>query len=229
MGFYLQKLKRDQILIEKRVKNIIINRPIDERMKFIINYSKNKNVLNVGCADNFTLHKEIGKVSNKLIGIDINKEKLDNFTKKNFIVYKKNAESFSFNTKFDLIIAGELIEHLPNPGLFLKNSKKMLRQNGELIITTPNMTNIILFLWFIVSKKLQDSSHLAWYEEETLKVLLDKYNFEISKILYIKPTYKTVSDNKFINFMYMIGVFMSSIIYLVNKRIGGSSIIFMVR
>ena len=42
------------------------------------------------------------------------------------------------NCVIDGIFAGELIEHLENPGLFLSECKRVLKRNGVIIITTPN-------------------------------------------------------------------------------------------
>ena len=39
---------------------------------------------------------------------------------------------------FDVIIAGELIEHLKNPGVFVEHCKSLLNNGGIFILTTPN-------------------------------------------------------------------------------------------
>lgn len=43
---------------------------------------------------------------------------------------------------FDLIFAGEIIEHLVDTDDFLKEIHRVLREDGELIITTPNMASL---------------------------------------------------------------------------------------
>lgn len=42
------------------------------------------------------------------------------------------------NSKFDTIIAGEILEHVESPMDFLKYCKSLLKKNGILILTTPN-------------------------------------------------------------------------------------------
>ncbi len=44
---------------------------------------------------------------------------------------------------FDVIVAGEIIEHLENPGLFLRACRPLLSAEGSLIITTINA-----YCWF---------------------------------------------------------------------------------
>jgi len=50
-----------------------------------------------------------------------------------------NAQSMPFKGEsFDTVIAGELIEHLLNPENFLKESKRVLKKNDIIVISTPN-------------------------------------------------------------------------------------------
>lgn len=65
----------------------------------------------------------------------------------------KEAKSRGLNVKYgnieagiripsnsvDLIYSGELIEHLYNPDIFLKESSRILKKGGYIIITTPNL------------------------------------------------------------------------------------------
>jgi hypothetical protein len=61
-----------------------------------------------------------------------------------------NAETFITKMKFDLIFAGEILEHLNNPDGFIASSLFALNKNGHLIITTPNLSCFYnrLFLLF---------------------------------------------------------------------------------
>ena len=46
--------------------------------------------------------------------------------------YKQgSAEQFRYETQFDKIYAGDLIEHLSNPGLFLDSCAKALKEGGS--------------------------------------------------------------------------------------------------
>ncbi len=98
-----------------------------------------------------------------------------------------SAEDFSFtDTKFDLVFAGDLIEHLPNPGLFLASVKEHLTANGRLILTTPNAFNL-----FNLTEKLSkeeptvNADHTCYFNSKTLRVLLSKCGFEIQEIGYV--------------------------------------------
>lgn len=52
------------------------------------------------------------------------------------------ADNFS-QDGYDLVIAIEIIEHLENPWLFLREIRKVLRKGGVLILTTPNVDSLL--------------------------------------------------------------------------------------
>lgn len=108
---------------------------------------KNKFVLDVGCAEGelnqinknrLWNHFFIYSVAKRTIGIDIQKGEIDQMSKMGFDVRLMDAEKIKFKEKFDIIFAGELIEHLPNPGLFLLSARKAINNCGKIILSTPN-------------------------------------------------------------------------------------------
>lgn len=67
-----------------------------------------------------------------------------------------DAQSFNIQKKFDLILAGELIEHLYNPDGLISSCLLALKSNGYFIITTPNMSCLhnrlfLLFGWSLAN------------------------------------------------------------------------------
>ncbi len=86
-----------------------------------------------------------------------------------------SAEDFSFPIKFDVIFAGDLIEHISNAGLFLQACKSHLKPQGRLILTTPNA-----FSFFPIIEKLThdepnvNPDHTCYFNKKVMAVLLQK-------------------------------------------------------
>lgn len=99
---------------------------------------------------------------------------------------KATAEHSHFDTRFDIIFCGDVIEHLPNPGTFLEACKGMLSPRGKIILTTPNCFN--LFNLFEKLSKVEPTvnhDHVAYYNSKTLNRLLEKVGYESVDVSYL--------------------------------------------
>ena len=118
------------------------------------------------------------------------------------------AEAFNFDIKFDVIFAGDLIEHLVNPGLFLDNAKKHLKSGGKLVMTTPNTFNL-----FVMAGKLTrpeppiNVDHTFYFNRRTIGKLLEKCGWEVSQFGFMYTldyTHKESLNKKILNIVYFI-------------------------
>ena len=93
-------------------------------------------------------------------------------------------KSFKIKKKFDTIVAGEIIEHLENPTYFIKECKKILNEQGRLIITTPNSIGIQYIKnpeWTVN----QERGHINSFTMPMIKKILTNNSFKIIYSDYI--------------------------------------------
>lgn len=149
-------------------------------------------------------HNYFLEKSQNVYGLDLDFEE----TKlKNLENYKRSsAEKFSYNFKFDVIFAGDLIEHLSNPGMFLESCRLNLKDDGILILTTPNCFNL-----FNLAEKLTkreptvNHDHTFYFNNKTLAKLLAKNDFKVYEVSYIYSlgvSYVESYKKKFLNLIY---------------------------
>lgn len=131
-------------------------------------------ILDVGCSQG-VLHTELLKVRN-IFGIDIKIRKYPFFV-------NASAEKLPFRTSiFKIIIAGELIEHLKKPDIFLKECSTVLENSGILVLTTPNKDS----WWNRLTKSYYfPPDHFSVMNEEEMTHILAKEGFSIKLIEYI--------------------------------------------
>ena len=161
----------------------------NKRIELILEEVKDSDtVLNVGCAShdyaegNIWLHRLLCEKARRVVGIDISPP--PNTGAYNII--KADAESMELNEKFDLIVAGELIEHLSNPGSFFDRSREHLKEGGRLLLTTPNpwdWTRFVRAVLRIPSTPVKD--HVCWYDKETITNLANRHGFNVKCVEYI--------------------------------------------
>lgn len=95
------------------------------------------------------------------------------------------------NGEFDLIFAGEIIEHLVDTDRFLQDVARCLKPNGNLIITTPNLAsfeNRARLLFGVYPEWVdwcttEGTDHVRSYTVKILKRQLVSHGFNISRVL----------------------------------------------
>lgn len=131
-------------------QNFLLGIPSRWRVKKIlqeIKIFKNKTILDVGCEAGYISIK-MAERGAKITAIDIIQEALDSFKekltfypqlKKRITIKKLDARKISSkNNFFDVIVATEVIEHMPEIGKFAQEAARILKPKGKLIITFPN-------------------------------------------------------------------------------------------
>ena len=100
-------------------------------------------------------------------------------------ILRGDVESHDFGCRFEAIVAGDVIEHLSNPGRFLDNCRRHLEAGGTLLLTTPNAKWPTVFL-------RPNPSHALWHDRHTLRHLLERHGFRVVQLRYYpgnKPHY----------------------------------------
>jgi len=91
---------------------------------------------------------------------------------------------------FDLAISIETIEHLENPYQFFRELNRVLKPSGQLIITVPNVTNILSRLKYLINgrpvffgkRAYKEWGHISPFTKWMLEGALKKTFFEIDTI-----------------------------------------------
>jgi 2-polyprenyl-3-methyl-5-hydroxy-6-metoxy-1,4-benzoquinol methylase len=176
-----------------------------KREKLIIDYvknlEKNKKILDIGCTDmpnislhsNF-LHKKICENVNKkvkVLGVDNNKNKIKKMKLQGYNCINANILKKFTKQKFDLIIAGEIIEHISDQNKFILSLKNLLSKNGKILITTPNPNGVmsVLGYWFFKNER-GGEGHVLWQSPKTLKLLCLKNKLLVKKVYHCDWDYR---------------------------------------
>lgn len=149
-------------------------------------------VLDIGCGYGYGSYyiSQSDKV-NKVIGLDIVEEEILH-AKKNykgdkcdFICADALDLPFSDNY-FDYIVSFENIEHVKDYNKYLEEIKRVLKPNGNLLLSTPNNRDLNIRLQKYLKKinewplKYQENKwHIKEFYYDELVDLFQKYNFKI--------------------------------------------------
>jgi 2-polyprenyl-3-methyl-5-hydroxy-6-metoxy-1,4-benzoquinol methylase len=155
----------------------------------IVYWVKGPRILDVGCTSHTLevgsphwLHGRLREMFPSVAGIDISAENVGTLKKMGFDnLYVQSAECFELSEKFDTIVAGELVEHLANPGLFLQQARRHLNNQGTVVLTTPNPFSLEYFLYAILKfpKTCQNLEHACWFCPRTMTELAERGGFKV--------------------------------------------------
>lgn len=195
----------------------------NRRIKLILDEVKDTDsVLDVGCASRDSakgsvwIHRLLCQKARRVVGVD---KILPEMGYNNYNIVMADAESMRLNERFDLIIAGELIEHLSNPGLFLKRAREHLKEGGRLILTVPNpwdWTRLVRAVLRLPSVPVHE--HVGWYDEWTITNLAERYGFKVERVEFVPRLPYSGSKGFLATVVERIAVYISRLLYLCGLR-----------
>lgn len=174
-----------------------------QRVDFIQKSCAGKKVLHLGCTNypytlsaienNMLMHFSLEKVADEIYGFDYDQEGLDILTSHGstnlFQADLEKLDEVDVDKTFDVIIAGEMIEHLNNPGLFLGGIKRFMNPQTRLVITTINAYCGMRFLHYGLrgrggSAEPVHPDHVAYYSYSTLSLLLTRHQLDVEEFCF---------------------------------------------
>ena len=159
------------------------------RADAIVRWVRGPSVLDVGCTggsprigSRYWLHGQLRERFPHVVGIDIAEGDIRRLREEGFDnVHVSDAEAFGLGERFDSIVAGELVEHLSNPGLFLQRAKEHLKPEGLLVITTPNVFSFLHMAYAVLKypRTCCNLEHTCWFCPTTFRTLARRMGFKL--------------------------------------------------
>ena len=194
-----------------------------QRVDFIKRAAEGRSVLHLGCTnhpytaetikDGSLLHAQLAPIASELYGFDYDREGLAELEAHGFgnlhFADLERLDEVALDRTFDVIIAGEMIEHVTNPGLFLRGIRRFMNPASRLVITTVNAYCGMRFVIYGLRGKgginePVHPDHVAYYSYRTLRLLLEKEDFAVEDFFfydlgvehrpYNKKLYNLVND-----------------------------------
>jgi 2-polyprenyl-3-methyl-5-hydroxy-6-metoxy-1,4-benzoquinol methylase len=156
-----------------------------DRISCILKYCEGREVLDIGCVGHAIpkgsrerhLYGELKKIAKSVVGTDVVSDAWCTPD------VKADVENMDIGRTFDVVVAGEIIEHVNNPGIMLRNLRKHMRNDSLLVISTPNVLSTSVLIEHIIrGESRAHFEHNFWFTEKFLTHLLEKNGFAVTKI-----------------------------------------------
>jgi 2-polyprenyl-3-methyl-5-hydroxy-6-metoxy-1,4-benzoquinol methylase len=151
---------------------------------------KDKEVLDIGCGEGF-FAATLTLAGNRVTGIDILPEakhasKLEKYIRADLdTAGLQEALGQLADRQFDSVLLQDILEHVRSPEKLLHDCLSVMKSNGKLFVSLPNIANItvrasLLLGHFNYSERgILDKTHLHFYTPRTGRQLLEEAGFEI--------------------------------------------------
>lgn len=148
-------------------------------------------VLDLGCGSGNFGRKliEVGKAK-ELYGVEIFDQAAEQAKKHYKIVHVGDIEEMQlpYERSFDLIVCGDVLEHLKNPQCVLKDAKRWLKDDGRIVCCLPNIRHwriawklIFGGDWRYEQHGIMDQTHLRFFTVRSFSRLLEESGYKIEK------------------------------------------------
>jgi len=170
-----------------------------DRVALLLDFCRGHRVVHVGFVDERRmetkleagkwLHERLAAVADSIVGLDLAEEGVEWAKEQGFEAYAVDAQSSEAVTALrlapaDVVVAGEIIEHLDAPGPFLRAMRALLKDDGLLVVTTPNAYRLLNFLAPASGSELIHPDHTAWHSPHTLRNLLVRSGWDVEGMAY---------------------------------------------
>jgi 2-polyprenyl-3-methyl-5-hydroxy-6-metoxy-1,4-benzoquinol methylase len=163
-------------------------------------------VLDVGCGDG-TFSEMIMDMGNEVHGVDVRPDRVESARQKGVRAMVADlSKGLPFdNVFFDLVYASEVLEHIYDTEFFLQEARRVLKKNGALVVTVPNIAclpNRVRAILGLYPKYVAPArkhwgvgEHMRAFTKNVLTELLIRNGFQIedvkANLLSIVPTKRT--------------------------------------
>lgn len=160
-----------------------------------------KRILDAGCGSGTVLRALVE--GNRVTGIDVDKEALEICRERYGIqtVWADFATQLPFEPEsFDVVVAGETVEHLPYPTLFLQEVRRVLVPGGLFLGSVPNAYRLRNRFDVLLGKPFdRDPTHLHHFSLASLQALLLR-EFAIEEMVPVRGKWSRLSPALFAHY-----------------------------
>lgn len=177
---------------------------IVDRMAWLLERCAGKRVIHVGFADTGCrsaqdragqwLHARLLEVTSELVGVDTDMAGIAAATAEGFEVYQADCTDAQAVSALqiepaDVVLAGEVIEHVGAPGPFLGALLKLCKPDGVLIVTTPNAYGLVNVAASVLRRvEINHPDHVVMFTWRTLTELMRRSGWQPCETVTYLPS-----------------------------------------
>jgi cyclopropane fatty-acyl-phospholipid synthase-like methyltransferase len=162
--------------------------PVADRAAHLVELARGRRVLDIGCVNHVTvppsaadLHRRISAVAAACRGVDVLADGVESLQRDGYDATTADVTAPNFEARvgggWELIVAGEVIEHLTEPCAMLDNARRVLAPDGQLVLTSPNPHSLRLTYESLRGRIVENVDHVTYLFPSGVAELADRTGF----------------------------------------------------
>jgi SAM-dependent methyltransferase len=180
----------DPTVLQRRRQQVRRTRrlPVARRNDYLVAIATDKSVLDVGALDHRAemvdspawLHARLASVASRCVAVDIIHAGVERLRDAGYEAVLWDITKGPLDDHFDVIVAGEILEHLGDPVSLFQAARSMLAPGGSLVLSTPNpfAAHRVLRAWRLATRDSAD--HVALYAPGNIVEICERTGFELT-------------------------------------------------
>jgi len=172
------------------------------RWAFILKRCEGRSVLHLGCVGETdvspehkvqafsakrVLHPHLMAIAREVLGIDVDARAVELLRAQlgvSGIVVgdAQHLEELGPAKQFEVILCGDLLEHLSCPGLVLDGVRRFMGPASALIVSVPNSFGLLANLRFTFGRFREGAQHVVAFSKFNLVTLLQRHGFQVIEL-----------------------------------------------
>lgn len=132
------------------------------------------------------LHGFLRERCGRVVGVDYLPEAIARMRADGCEVVWADVQQMDLGERFDLVVAGDIVEHLDNVGQFLDRCREHLADDGLLLLTTPNPLTVTRYVRLLVKGSAGGNrEHTCWFTAKLLGQLAARHGLAVSEEAWV--------------------------------------------
>lgn len=172
-----------------------------DRDDYLLELCRGKKVLHLACAawpatqmwcdDGSLLHLRMLKLADRCAGFDwselgleiLQKHGVTDLHRLNLLdAGQVEAGWKELGFEPEIVIAGELLEHLDRAGLVLENCRRWMQPSSKMVITVPNAFSVRNLLHVLRGYEKVAPDHVSYYSYSNVRELAERNGFQLDRV-----------------------------------------------
>ena len=180
--------------------------PAPTKLDFIVGHCRGRRVLDVGCVQHTWeqshrnprwLHKKLREVSASCVGVDYLADDVERLRGLGYDIVTGDVLHDDPPGTFDVVVLGDLIEHLENPARVLEYAAAALEPGGKVLVTTPNATYLGQFVTVLARRRPAiNPEHVIIFDPFTFRNLIERSPLELEELVWLASSWRPLWNSR---------------------------------